>query len=204
MAAAKPVADSTVFEPPPAMMPRKRREPNNNQSLAVDGSEDAGLRDLLGSCRVGRRPGASPRRSPSPRSRGPRSVRVLIGREVDRVAESRHRGPDGSHRETNANGRGSSGGAMAPPEALLPSTTKKFAGDLDPIVQDRRHQCPVIAQHRTLPGGEGIRFAQPKPNRSDSEPTRALGSLTPGSSVTNPGIPGMPTLRRRGWSPSPR
>ena len=33
--------------------------------------------------------------------------------------------PDGSHCETNANGAGSSGGDTAPPDELLPSTTKK-------------------------------------------------------------------------------
>src|SRR5919108_3413980 len=32
--------------------------------------------------------------------------------------------PDGSHCETNANAGGSSGGETAPPEELLPSTTK--------------------------------------------------------------------------------
>src|SRR5919108_3978167 len=32
--------------------------------------------------------------------------------------------PDGSHCETNANGAGSSGGETAPPDELLPSTTK--------------------------------------------------------------------------------
>src|SRR5919108_5120470 len=32
--------------------------------------------------------------------------------------------PDGSHCDTNANGAGSSGGDTAPPDELLPSTTK--------------------------------------------------------------------------------
>src|SRR5919107_4417871 len=71
------------------------------------------------------------------------------------------------------------------------------AGDLHLVVQDRHHQLAVVAHHRALAGGEGVRLgpAEPDPDRQRSDlgrlvdRARVAGDVQPGDAEP-PGRPG--------------